>query len=155
MFSGSEASTPLCLKDSEILSRLSIKNDLIAAESIILSPKTPQEKKAAIELKKKINYVMQIKKNRELRMEFSQRISSKIRKENGPKIIFPNDDGLDYDDPKTYKNYVDGMDVDTLLNHRMANDVREILKNLGKPVATNEQVMQFRRNSNAETMVSS
>jgi len=98
---------------------------------------------------------MQIKKNRELRMEFSQRISSKIRKESGPKIIFPNDDGLDYDDPKTYKNYVDGMDVDTLLNHRMANDVREILKNLGKPVATNEQVMQFRRNSNAETMVSS
>lgn len=151
----SEIKEPNLAQVTEILSRLSIKNDLIAAESIILSPKTPEEKKAAIELKKKINYVMQIKKNRELRMEFSQRISSKIRKESGPKIIFPNDDGLDYDDPKTYKNYVDGMDVDTLLNHRMANDVREILKNLGKPVATNEQVMQFRRNSNAETMVSS
>lgn len=148
----SEIKEPNLAQVTEILSRLSIKNDLITAESIILSPKTPEEKKAAVELKKKIAYVMQIKKNRELRMEFSRRINSKIRQESEPKIIFPNDDGLDYDDPKTYKNYVEGMDVDTLLNHRMANDVREILKGIGRPVATNEQVVEFRRNNNVKTM---
>ena len=96
------------------------------------------------ELKKKIIYVQQLKKQRESRIAFSNRINTSVRSGGGPRIIFPNDDGLDYDDPKTYKNYLEGMSVDDLLNDRMANDVREILKGLGKPVATNEQIRTLR-----------
>jgi len=133
---------------TKILTRFSIKNDLINAENIILNPKTPEETRAAGEMKKKIIYIQQLKKQREARIKFSRKINSAVRGGVGPKIIFVNEDGLDYDDPKTYKNYIDGMTVDELLDERMASDIREILKTIGKPVASSEQVIAFRRENN-------
>ena len=61
------------------------------------------------------------------------------------RIIFANSDGLDYDNPKTYKNYQEGMTVDQLLDERLAQDIRDILQRLGRNVASLEEVRQFRK----------
>lgn len=147
---GDSVVEPNLAQATQVLSRLSVNDDLINAENIILNPKTPTEVSAARELKKKIAYVQQIKKQRQLRAEFARRINASVRSGNGPRVVFPNIDGLDYDDPKTYKNYLENMSVDELLDERMATDVREIMKNLGRKVATSEQVRQARQKPKAE-----
>ena len=93
----------------------------------------------------RILFVQGLRETRKLREAYRTRVNSKIKTGESPRIIFANSDGLDYDNPKTYKNYQEGMTVDQLLDERLAQDIRNILQRLGRNVASLEDVRQFRK----------
>ncbi len=137
--------TPDYDKAGEILQRLSINDDLKNVLSIAINPKNSREKEASKEMIERILFVQGLRETRKLREAYRTRVNSKIKTGESPRIIFANSDGLDYDNPKTYKNYQEGMTVDQLLDERLAQDIRDILQRLGRNVASLEEVRQFRK----------